>query len=111
LNSVERRFRDFLAILGYFNLQHGRPAKAAALFALLDVVTPGDPLIMKSLAAALVDAGQHEKALSVLDRLVSLGEETPAVHLLRAKALAAAGRTAQSQQAIEKYLAARQSSV
>lgn len=101
------RHRDFLAVLGYFYLRHDRPAKAAALFAVLDIMAPGDPVVMKSRALALVGAGRAAEALGVLDRLEALGEGGASVHLIRAQALTAAGRAEEAEAAVGRFLAAR----
>lgn len=106
---MERRQRDFLWLLAYFYLFHGRPAKAAALYAVLDVLEPGNPVVMKSLAAALLESGQHERSLAVLDRLSALGEDDDSALLLRARALAAGGHADEAVDAVNRFYAAKSS--
>lgn len=106
---MERRQRDFLWVLAYFYLFHGRPAKAAALYAVLDVLAPGDPVVTKSLATALLESGQYDKSLAVLDRLAALGEADESVLLLRARALAAGGHADEAADAVDRFYAAKSS--
>jgi predicted Zn-dependent protease len=104
---MQRKEHDFLWVLAYFYLRHDRPAKAAALYAVLDALAPGDAVIMKSLAAAWLDDGTHDKALAVLDRLDALGETDATTHLLRGRALTLGGRPAEAADAINRFLSAR----
>ncbi|WP_142848250.1 M48 family metallopeptidase [Telmatospirillum sp. J64-1] len=106
---MERPYHEFLAVLGYFYLQHERPQKAAVLFGIVDVLKPGNPVTMKSLALSLVEADRAEEGLAVLDRLSALGVADATTHLLRAKALAKLGRPEQLAAAVETFLAARAS--
>lgn len=99
--------QGFLWVLAYFHMRHKQPAKAATLYGVLDVLEPGNPVIMKSLAAAHMESSANDLALAVLDRLEALGEADATTHLLRGKALAAVGQAEAAARAIERFYAAR----
>lgn len=107
MTGMERRERDFLWVLAYFYLHHERPAKAAALYAVLDIMTPGDATIMKSLATAWIECEQPEKALAVLDRIDALGKADATTHLLRGRALAQCGRADEAAAAMDRFLSSQ----
>lgn len=104
---MEQTQHELLWVLAYFHLRHDQPAKAAALYGVLDILEPGHPIIMKSLAAACLDSGDIDRSLAVLDRLEALGEGGATGHLLRGKALAAKGQDDAAAAAIELFYAAR----
>jgi predicted Zn-dependent protease len=97
----------FLALLGYVYLQNARPDKAAALYAALDRIAPGQPKMLRALAVAQVGAGKAQRALDTLDRLAMAGGVDAAFHLLRAQALGALGRIDEAQAAMRSYLEMR----
>ena len=104
---MSTREREAMAVLGYFFLQNNRPAKAAALFAALNVLYPDDPRTVTSLALAQVREGRAERALQTLERLALLGFADDVFHLLRAQALTALERREEASAAMQAYLAQR----
>lgn len=104
---MERSHRDLLSLLAFFYLRHERPEKARVLYALLDVLAPGDVATMKGLTLALIQAGKADRALAVIERLEARDDGGASVHLLRGQALRATGRTDEAGAAIARYLAVR----
>lgn len=84
-----------LHALGYVYLRQGQPRRASVLLLLAARQRPGDPPLLRTLAAALSACGLGERALEVLDHAASLDPEADASRpgrVLRARALLAAGR-------------------
>lgn len=100
---------EAIAVLGYFFLQNGRAAKAAKLFAALEVLNPNERSNMTALALAQVRAGLAERALETLERLAMLGCADHVFYLLRAQALSALARPEEARAAMQLCLTKRAS--
>lgn len=94
-------------MLGYIYLQHGLPDKAAVLLAAREVLAPGEPRALLTLALAQVRSGKGERALATLERLALAGGVDAGFHLVRAQALRAVGRTEEAAAAMRAHVAAR----
>jgi len=99
--------QELIGMLSHFYLQHGRPEKAAALLAALDLMVPDDPSTLRGLALAHLRAGNSRLALEVLDRLALQGEMDARFHLIRLQALAAEQRHEEADDARRAYLETR----
>ena len=87
---------DLLHCIGYAYLRHGQAKRAAVLLMVAGRDAPERPELLRTLAAALVEAGMGDRAAEVLDRLAQLdpaGADHPMARLLRARALLLQGRT------------------
>lgn len=87
---------DLLHCIGYAYLRHGQAKRAAVLLMVAGRAAPERPELLRTLAAALVEAGMGDRAAEVLDRLAQLdpaGAGHPMARLLRARALLLQGRT------------------
>ena len=90
---------DLLHCLGYIYLRHGQAKRAAVLMMAAGRAAPERPELLRTLAAALVEAGMGDRAEDVLDRLAQLdpaGADHPMMRLLRARSLLLQGRTEQA---------------
>lgn len=102
--TVTPQVADLLHCLGFVYLRHGQARRAAVLLMVAGRALPDRPAILRTLAAALVEAGLGERAAPVLDRLVALEPAEaahPMVRLLRARALLQQGHVEQARQVFE----------
>jgi predicted Zn-dependent protease len=102
--------KEFLAILGYFYLQHGEPGRAMVLLRALDAVSPDDPEVLKSLSYAHLATGQHGRALDATERYMAAGGasgDAAPIQLLRARALWHLGRGAEARDVLLRFVEAR----
>ncbi len=102
--------RDLLRVLGYLQLQHGSPAKAAAIFDALSATHPADPLLALSHTCALLRSGQSADALAALDAASAQdfsGEHLTLAWLLRGQALSRLGRVAEAARAMRMFIRQR----
>jgi tetratricopeptide (TPR) repeat protein len=110
-----------LSVLGFLFRRLGLYDKAGRLYRALLALRPDDPAVLAAAAAAAVAAGEAAAALGFLDRLAHLsptesrawpslfdadrtGAGSPILWLLKAKALAALGRSDEAQAAVQNYL-------
>lgn len=96
---------EFMDLLAYIYLQHGRPDKAAVLLIARNLLVPDDPRVLLSLALAQVRAAKPTQALQTLERLALLGAMDASFHLVRAQALQALEQSAEAASAMRAYLA------
>lgn len=99
--------RDLLHVLGYLQLLHGSPGKAAAIFDALSATLPSDPLLALSHACALQRSGQSAEALAALDTSDAqhfVGEHLTLAWLLRGQALSQLGRVAEAARAMRMFI-------
>ncbi len=85
---------DFLSILGYLYLVHGKGEKAVAVFEALGVLQPGEPRVEASLAYAYLLTGRWAKCLHQADRYLKnhpRDGRTKSVQLIRSRALSRSG--------------------
>ncbi len=96
-----------MELLAHALMQNGRHAKAVSLLDAIDEIQPGQPLVLRALAAALLRAGHPEDALHALDRLALAGAIDATFHLLRAQALARLERMEEATAAMRTYVELR----
>lgn len=101
---------ELMRLLAHVYLHHGQPAPAAILFDALHALDPSDTHAARSLALSRLRCGQPEAALAALQPLTDAGDDAAVTHVLRAQALHAAGRWAESALAMRAYLAVRTAS-
>ena len=97
--------------LAYTYLAHHRAEKAVVLLQAIEALGPADGRVLALLAVAQRKAKQPQQALLTLDRIAPDTVDAPlatAVHLIRAQALQALGRSDDAYQAMQKYIAGRQ---
>lgn len=99
--------QNFLQLLAYVYLQNARPDKAAVVLAALDALAPGQRKVLCALALAQVRSNKAQRALETLDKLALAGGVDATFHLLRAQALGALERKAESAAAMNTYLQLR----
>jgi len=95
---------DLLHCLGYVYLRHGHAKRAAVLLMVAGRAAPERPEVLRTLAAALVEAGMGDRATAVLDRLAQLDRASadhPMARLLRARALLLQGQTEQARRVFD----------
>ena len=102
---ASRQEVEFMDLLAYIYLRHGRPDKAAVLLNARNLLVPDDPRALLSLALAQVRAAKPTKALQTLERLAMLGAMSASFHLVRAQALQALEQSAEAASAMRAYLA------
>jgi Flp pilus assembly protein TadD len=107
-NTLTDEQATTLHLLGYVNLQNGRPDRAAVLFAALDVLQPGRPEILRALALAQIRRQAPQQALDTLDKLAMTTGVNAGFHLLRARALAQMDRNEEASAAMKSYLHLRE---
>ena len=86
---------DLIHCMGFIYLRHGQPYRAVVLLIVAGQAAPERADVLRTLAAALVEAGMGEQALDVIGRLAVLepGQAGhPMMRRLHARALLAAGR-------------------
>lgn len=98
---------ELLQVLAFLLLQNGKARDAIALLEACDQAggCQGRSLILLAYAHLRADAA--ETALAVLDRADPLALALPAYRVVRAQALAAAGRHDEARQAMKAYAATR----
>ncbi|CAM3768513.1 Type III secretion protein [Bordetella sputigena] len=98
---------ELLQVLAFLQLQNGKARDAIALLEACDQAggCHGRSLIL--LAYAHLRANAPAKALTVLDRADPPALALPAYRVVRAQALAAAGRHDEARQAMKAYAATR----
>ncbi|MEO0317644.1 MAG: hypothetical protein RL404_1321 [Pseudomonadota bacterium] len=102
--------RDLLRMLGYLQLQHGSPGKAAAIFDVLSATQTSDPILALSHVCALLRSGQSAEALAALEASGAQdfsGEQLTLAWLLRGQALARLGRVAEAARAMRMFIRQR----
>lgn len=104
--GIEAEERDLLHGLAVLHLAAGSVPRALSLLMAASHGAPDHPGVLRALAHAETLAGQPERALSTLDRIARLDALQPVDLLLRARALAAAGRRAEGRASFAAYLSA-----
>ena len=95
---------DLLHCLGYVYLRHGQAKRAAVLLMVAGRAAPERPDLLRTLAAALVEAGLGDRAATVLDRLCRIdpaSADHPMVRLLRARGLLQQGEAEQARRVFD----------
>lgn len=99
---------DLLHCLGFTYLRHGQAKRAAVLLMVAGRAAPERPNLLRTLAAALVEAGMGDRAVGVLDRLAQLdpaSADHPMARLLRARALLLQGQAEQARRMFREMTA------
>jgi hypothetical protein len=84
--------RNTVHLLAYTYLRHAQYGNAITLLEALDLVSPGKPAVLRTLALAQERGGHPRMALDTLDRLAVAGGTDEIFHLLRARAFLGCGR-------------------
>ena len=99
---------ELLHSLGHIYGSHGQTKRALVLQLIAARLAPGNPGILRSLAYGFLMDGEPERALAIIDHLAAIeGTDLPAFHLLKSRALWAAGRQLEARQAFRDYLERR----
>lgn len=99
---------DLLHSLGYLYLKAGRAQRSLVLLLLANQIEPENAGILRTLTAALIENGSHQRALTALDRLAALETDRgEAAMLLRARALWMLGDETEARHCFADYVAAR----
>lgn len=96
--------KSALTLLAWFYMKQGFPVRASRLYRALALIEPEDPAHGRGLAVAHLAAGNAEGALAALDQLALRGAIDGPYHAVRARALAALGRTAEAAAAMRAYV-------
>ena len=95
---MSERSEDFLSLLSYLLLRHGRPEKATHLLQSLKIMRPNDAWTNRSLAYALLLSGDYQGCLHHLDRIALTLPEDTEMRLIRSRALWGLGREDEAKQ-------------
>jgi predicted Zn-dependent protease len=103
---LPREHIEALEILGHIYFLQGRAKECRIVFKGLLVLDEGNTSALGHLAALELEEGRGEDALRLLDAYMS-GERkaSPPVWLMRAQALALAGRVDESRRSMAQYMA------
>jgi type III secretion protein Y len=105
---VNTEIAQLLHVLGHGYGGHGQTKRAIMLLIIATWLVPDDPGVLRTLAYTFLLDGAPEKALSVIDKLTAIeGDDHPALSLLRSRALKAAGREEEAQEAFSQYVERR----
>ncbi len=87
---------EFLSVLGFLYLQHGKARKAATVFETLQILQPNDLKVGQSLAYALVLTEKFDQALELADRWIAKTSDSQpewkTLKIIRSRALFGLGR-------------------
>jgi Flp pilus assembly protein TadD len=99
---------ELLHSLGYLYAHHGQSERGLVLLLIAARIAPSDVGVLRTLAFALIEDGYGERALAVIDRLASLEPDaSPALELLRSRALWAVGDKIEARRCFRNYVEAR----
>lgn len=99
---------ELLHSIGHIYGSHGQTKRALVLHLIAARLAPADTGILRSLAYGFLMDGEPDRALAVIDRLEELeGADRPAFHLLKSRALWAAGHEMEARSAFRHYLERR----
>ncbi|MCH4542836.1 hypothetical protein DK867_21465 [Ochrobactrum sp. POC9] len=97
-----------LHLLGYVYGCHGQAKRGAAYLLIAAQLSPDDVGVLRTLSYLLTLDGEADKALETISRLEVLdGRRDPALHLLKSRALYAAGRQEEARQAFNLFVKMR----
>lgn len=99
-DAMDERERDFLVVVGYVCVQHGRAEQAADVLEAVLVARPHDRDAIRLLAYAYLEMTRFQECLDLTDYLLGgHGQEEPAfVWLIRARALYGLGHHEQARE-------------
>jgi type III secretion protein Y len=105
---VKTEIAQLLHVLGHGYGGHGQTKRAIVLLILASWLAPEDAGVLRTLAYIFLQDGEPEKALSVINKLNDIeGDSHPALSLLRSRALKAAGREEEAEEAFSRYVELR----
>ena len=93
--------QEYLALLGYLYLRHGKVAAATTILEGLAVVAPGNAWVRAVLAYAYLLEGDFQKCLEQLDR-TSRSKRSNAEQVMRIRALCGLGRRDEARRLLEQ---------
>ena len=92
---------EYLALLGYLYLRHGKIAAATTILEGLAVLTPGDTWVRAVLAYAYLLGGEYQKSLEQLDR-TARNKRSKSEQVIRVRALCGLGRRDEAQRLLKQ---------
>lgn len=99
---------QLLHLLGYVYGCHGQAKRGAAYLLIAAQLSPDDVGVLRTLSYLLTLDGEADKALETISRLEVLDDRRdPALHLLKSRALYAAGRQEEARQAFNLFVKMR----
>ena len=101
LVPVKESSHEYLALLGYLYLRHGKIAAATTILEGLAVMTPGDGWVRAVLAYAYLSGSEYQKCLEQLDR-TSRAKRSTAEQVMRIRALCGLGRRDEARRLLEQ---------
>jgi type III secretion protein Y len=109
VSLADRDTVRYLHALGHLYGRHGQPKRGVVLLLIAARLAPDDTGVLRTLAHLLLLDGASERALAVLERIrgESAGDH-PALALMRAKALMAAGREIEARRSFRDYVERRE---
>lgn len=103
-----RSAATLLHATSYLCLRAGRNRRALAFLLVAHRIAPADPAILRALAVAFLANDSPRQALGALDQLAPTERtQSPALQLLRARALRLAGHDGEARAAFATYLSLR----
>ena len=91
---------DYLSLLGYLLLRHGKTSRAISILEALLALQPGNLWARRTLAYAFLEDGRHEQCLQELDLVAASGTTEASDQLLRSRALWALNRQQEAREII-----------
>jgi regulator of sirC expression with transglutaminase-like and TPR domain len=98
--NVNTTLHDYLSLLGYLFLCHGKTSRAITILEALIALQPENPQAHRSLAYAFLIAGDHQRTLHELEHVTSSGPVDTHDQILRIRALWGLERYAEARQMI-----------
>jgi len=93
---------EYLSMLAYVLLRHGKTSRAIAILEALLTLQPGNSRARRSLAYAFLATGEHQKSLRELDHVTLAGAAGPHDLLLRIRALWGLDRQDEAREILER---------
>lgn len=99
--------QDILWLLAWAWLQHRQPERALPLYRLLHRLLPDNDRILHGLSMTLLQVGEADAALPMLDNAIRSERGSAMTWLLRGRALSALGRMPEAARAMRMYAGLR----
>ena len=91
-------------LMGRFQLSQGRPDKVAPIFADLDEVQRRSPPVLQLIALAQLSENENTEAQYTLEQLMDETPDSPALHLMMARAASGAGDAKRAERELHRAL-------